>query len=240
MFLLCFNGQKLWLGYVDLFKLFRVDGAWGADSQNSLTSLWGLPLPWQFFVLASKGRVVWRDGESTTDVFNLMAPKVWSFQWIFSFLTCKTGMQIGMGGGKGKEGRKTGWSRGFSLLQCYEDINWTLASLFLLSWQDGIWMPYSKRALSLLSGLNKELNLFNNAWAFTLTQHFLPFFSCTTFSILARGFLMTLHEDSQCTRWTSPMVRWPMFMEALPRVGIFFLWCDVLFTVCIQGVLWYV
>lgn len=134
------------------------------------------------------------------------------------------------------------WCGGISLLQWCEDINWTLVSLFLLSWQDGIWMPYSKRALSLLSELNKELNLFNNAWAFTLTQHFLPFFSCTTFSILARGFLMTLHEDSQCMRWTSPTVRWPMFMEALPRLGIFFffLWCDVLFTVCIQCELWYV
>lgn len=120
------------------------------------------------------------------------------------------------------------WCGGISLLQWCEDINWTLVSLFLLSWQDGIWMPYSKRALSLLSELNKELNLFNNAWAFTLTQHFLPFFSCTTFSILARGFLMTLHEDSQCMRWTSPTVRWPMFMEALPRLGIFFFFCDVM------------
>lgn len=116
-----------------------------------------------------------------------------------------------------REGRD--WKQGdlarFLSYSTSEDIDWSAKSLFLLSLQNLIWMPYSKRPVLLLSALNKEVNLFNNTWAFKLTQHFLPFFSCTSFSMLARGFLMTLHEDFQCTLWTSLTVRWPMFMKAL-------------------------
>lgn len=131
-----------------------------------------------------------------------------------------------MGGGKGKEGRKAGWSGGFFVFyNAFEDINWSAKSLFLLSLQNLIWIPYSKWLVLLLSVLNKEVNLFNNTWAFKLTQYFLPFFSCMSFSMLARGFLMTLHEDFQCTLWTSLTVCWPMFMKTL---AWFLNFCDAM------------
>lgn len=122
----------------------------------------------------------------------------------------------GRGKREGREENRVVWGI-FLFYNAFEDTIWGVKGLFLLSLQNPIWMPYSKWPLLLLSVLNKEVNLFNNAWAFKLTQHFLPFFSCTSFSMLARGFLMTLHEDFQCTLWTSLMVCWPMFMEALAR-----------------------
>lgn len=107
-------------------SFFPVDGVGGEDSLNSLTSLWGLPLPWQcqgrstcwgssfrgftwiwgIFVLASEGKAVWREGEGTSDVFNPRAPKVWSFPVDLQLPHLQNkDMQIGVGGGKG-EGRE--------------------------------------------------------------------------------------------------------------------------------------
>lgn len=153
---------------------------------------------------------------------------VFSRSHCISSLTCKAEMQIWMGGGKWKEGEENRvvWGN-FLSYNAFEDINWSAKSLFLLSLQNLIWMPYSKWPVLLLSVLNKEVNLFNNTWAFKLTQHFLPFFSCMSFSMLARGFLMTLHEDFQCTLWTSLTVCWPMFMKALAWFLIFVMWCPV-------------
>lgn len=137
---------------------------------------------------------------------------------------------------EGMEENRVVW--GFFSYSAFQDIVWRVKGLFLLSLRNPIWMPYSKWPVLLLSVLNKEVNLFDNTRAFKLTQHFLPFFSCMSFSMLARGFLMTLHEDFQCTRWTSLMVCWPVFMETL--AWFLNLWYDVLFTVCIEYVLWYV
>lgn len=130
----------------------------------------------------------------------------------------------GRGKREGREENRVVWGI-FLFHNASEDINWSAMSLLLWSLQNQIWMPYSKWPVLLLSVLNQQVNLFNNTWAFQLTQHFLPFFSCMSFSMLARGFLMTLHEDFQCTLWTSLMVRWPMFMKALARSWIF---CDVM------------
>lgn len=127
---------------------------------------------------------------------------------------------------EGREENGVVWGT-FLSYNAFQDIVWRVKGLFLLSLQNPIWMPYSKWPALLLSVLNKEVNLFDNTWAFKLTQHFLPFFSCMSFSMLARGFLMTLHEDFQCTRWTSLTVCWPVFMETLAWFWISVIWCPV-------------
>lgn len=155
-------------------------------------------------------------------------------QGVFSGSCCvsapspaKQGYRYEWEGEKGRKGGTRGGLGDFLFYNAFEDINWSAKSLFLLSLQNLIWMPYSKWPVLLLSVLNTEVNLFNNAWAFKLTQHFLPFFSCMSFSMLARGFLMTLHEDFQCTLWTSLTVCWPMFMKALAWFWIFVMRCPV-------------
>lgn len=103
-------------------------------------------------------------------------------------------------------------------------------------------MPYSKRALSLLSGSNKELNLFNNAWAFTLTQHFLPFLQLHDFLNIGKGI-----SDDIARRFPVYALDFTdgtlanVYGSAAPSGEVFFL-CDVMSCLqCAFGVcFWYV